>query len=129
MITLTDFNKETLEVFKHTMPNKFNLEENYFMFRAPNWIQVMHGLGMFNQDSIKKMWEKQPEYARLDIAAQYMRTQHQDSELATMKHRDHIEAHKGMMMRYGTFNTQAELERAVEKSNKEFDYEKMTGQK
>jgi tryptophan halogenase len=60
MITLTDFNKETLEVFKHTLPNKFNLEENYFMFRAPNWIQVMHGLGMFNQDSIKKCGKNSP---------------------------------------------------------------------
>lgn len=62
-IVVTDFNKENLEVFKknfvsHALLPEDGLFSNYRIFDCLNWIQVMHGLRMFDTASIKALYEK-----------------------------------------------------------------------
>lgn len=55
MMTKTDFNAEYLEMFKKALPSPslFAGNNNYIMFNAPNYIQVMQGLEMFDLEYIK----------------------------------------------------------------------------
>ena len=60
---VTDFNKENLEFFKKNFVSQALLPEdglfsNYRIFDCLNWIQVMHGLRMFDAASIKALYEK-----------------------------------------------------------------------
>lgn len=62
-MTMTDFNKENLEVFKKNFVNQILLPEdglmsNFRIYDCLNWIQVMHGLRMFDTNSIKNIYEK-----------------------------------------------------------------------
>ena len=54
---LTDFNKETIDYFKNNFVSwNFFHENNYELFDELDWIQVMHGLGLFNIEKIKKTY-------------------------------------------------------------------------
>jgi hypothetical protein len=60
---MTDFNKENLENFKNNFVNQILLPEdglmsNFRIYDCLNWIQVMHGLRMFNVPKIKELYEK-----------------------------------------------------------------------
>lgn len=62
-MTMTDFNKENLEVFKKNFVNQTLLPEDsttssFRIYDCLNWIQVMHGLRMFDTASIKALYEK-----------------------------------------------------------------------
>ena len=62
-MTVTDFNKENLENFKKNFVNQIILPEdglmsNFRIYDCLNWIQVMHGLRMFDTASIKSRYEK-----------------------------------------------------------------------
>ena len=48
----TDFNKETIEIFKTNLPRPTLFDNNNFLFLAHDWIQVMHGLDMFDKEKI-----------------------------------------------------------------------------
>jgi tryptophan halogenase len=61
-ITMTDFNKEHLEIFKKNFVNQIVLPEdgimrNFRIYDCLNWIQVMHGLRMFDSKKIKEIYE------------------------------------------------------------------------
>jgi hypothetical protein len=60
---MTDFNKENLEMFKTNFVNQTILPEdgvmsNFRIYDCLNWIQVMHGLRMFDTTKIKALYEK-----------------------------------------------------------------------
>lgn len=55
-IELTDFNKDTLGTFKQTFVSPSYFAEPMTMFSFLNWLQVMHGLHMFDYASIKSFW-------------------------------------------------------------------------
>ena len=57
-IELTDFNKDTLDTFKKAFVSPSYFSEHQLMFSFFNWLQVMHGLHMFDYDSVKSFWEK-----------------------------------------------------------------------
>lgn len=62
-ITMTDFNKENLENFKKNFINQVILPEdgltkNFRIYDCLNWIQIMHGLRMFDVPNLKKIYEK-----------------------------------------------------------------------
>ena len=62
-MTMTDFNKENLENFKKNFVNQILLPEdgttsNFRIYDCLNWIQVMHGLRMFDIASIRTLYEK-----------------------------------------------------------------------
>jgi hypothetical protein len=54
MMTKTDFVQEHLETFKKTLPNQTYFMDEYNMFNAPNWAQVMDGLGLYDKEYITK---------------------------------------------------------------------------
>jgi hypothetical protein len=55
---LTDFNKETLEHFKKNFVSyNFFHANQYELFDELDWAQVMHGLNMFDIESIKHKYE------------------------------------------------------------------------
>ena len=59
-IKLTDFNQETLEHFKNTIPTRaYYSSTQWLMFSENNWLQVLYGLNLFNTDRIAKMWNQQ----------------------------------------------------------------------
>ena len=63
-ITVTDFNKENLENFKSNFVNQMLLPEdglmsNFRIYDCLNWIQVMHGLRLFDVSKIKELYDRQ----------------------------------------------------------------------
>jgi len=55
---LTDFNHETLDYFKTNFVNyNFFHRNQYELFDELDWIQVMHGLQLFNINSIKEKYK------------------------------------------------------------------------
>jgi tryptophan halogenase len=89
---LTDFNKETLPVFKKSMPT-FNFFDNSFtLYRENNWIMVLYGLGFFNTDSIKKLWEDQPDWLQEGVTKDYFdrKNINQNLGISMLSHRDVI---------------------------------------
>ena len=58
-LKLTDFNQDTIEHFKHAVPNKAYFSKPWTLFADQNWLQVMHGLEMFDIEEIKLMWAQQ----------------------------------------------------------------------
>jgi tryptophan 7-halogenase len=59
-LKLTDFNKETLEHFKTVIPSRGYYASNaWSLFSELNWMQVMHGLKLFNTEKIKAIWGNQ----------------------------------------------------------------------
>jgi tryptophan 7-halogenase len=63
-LKLTEFNQETLEHFKSTIPIRSHFTANqWLLFSEHNWLQVLHGLKLFNIDKIKQIWHSQdPKY-------------------------------------------------------------------
>ena len=56
-MVLTNFNRETIDYFKDNFVSwNFFHENNYELFDELDWIQVMHGLGMFNIPKIKEKY-------------------------------------------------------------------------
>lgn len=56
-IKVTDFNKEYLEYFKKNLTNVFLFNEHFILFKHLNFMQVMHGLNMFDSTGIKDIYE------------------------------------------------------------------------
>lgn len=57
-IKMTDFNAEHLETFKSNFINQLALPaDNYNIFDILDWGQVMHGLRMFDDKNIKKLYD------------------------------------------------------------------------
>jgi hypothetical protein len=54
IITKTDFNKETLDIFSKQMPSWVYFNDCFKMFKQQNWIQVMAGLELFDKQNIAK---------------------------------------------------------------------------
>jgi tryptophan 7-halogenase len=55
-LKLTEFNKKLLPLFKKSFPTQDFFQYPHVMFKDQNWIQVMHGLELFDIDSIKTVW-------------------------------------------------------------------------
>ena len=85
---LTDFNKETIETFKKTLPNRYFFEKAYYMFRQHNWTLIMYGIDLLDRDSIRRMWMNQPEYARKDVDAGVSRLNYLSDNTVFVSHRE-----------------------------------------
>ena len=57
-IKYTDFINENLDYFKNNYPNAQIFNETLQMFSYLNWMQVMHGLGLFNYDKCNQYWKE-----------------------------------------------------------------------
>ena len=94
---LTDFNKETLDTFKRTLPNRFFFEQPYYMFRQNNWFLIMYGLGMFDKESITRLWMNQPEYARKQVDANFSKLKYENSTTFYVSHREAINFYRSQI--------------------------------
>jgi len=57
-LKMTDFNAEHLEIFKKNFINQLALPvNNYNIYDILNWVQVMHGLRMFDAPNVKKCYD------------------------------------------------------------------------
>jgi tryptophan halogenase len=57
-LKMTEFNAEHLEMFKTNFINQLALPTtNYCIYDILNWVQVMHGLRMFDQEKIKQQYD------------------------------------------------------------------------
>jgi hypothetical protein len=73
-LTMTDFNKETLETFKKTLPTHMFFNRPFYMFKDQNWLMVMHGLKMLDREKIQSTIKFQNEdilYAANDALTKY----------------------------------------------------------
>ena len=59
--------KEKLEIWENRLPisEDFSGDSDYALFRDPNFIVVMHGIGLLNIEKIKKEYNSYPEYVDL----------------------------------------------------------------
>lgn len=57
-LVLTDFNKENIEYFKSHGVHPHIFTDGMWLFRHLNWIQVMHGLRMFDTNKFKDRYQK-----------------------------------------------------------------------
>lgn len=58
-ITKTDFNKSVLEQMKKNGVNPFYFNEHFLLFKHLNFMQVMHGLRMFETKHLSEVYQKQ----------------------------------------------------------------------
>jgi tryptophan halogenase len=58
-VELPDSLKEKLEIWKYKLPIREDFSDlsKYILFKESNFILVMHGLGLFNQESIRLEYE------------------------------------------------------------------------
>jgi tryptophan halogenase len=83
---LTAFNKETLPVFKHSVPTLHFFNESCLLFVQYNWTMVLYGLGHFDTNSVKKIFNQQPDNVKKSIAEDYQSTQMLNN--ANISHRE-----------------------------------------
>ncbi len=56
-LKITEFNKTYLDYFKKNLTNVFLFNDHFLLFKHLNFIQVMHGLRMFNSKHIREIYE------------------------------------------------------------------------
>lgn len=56
-LTMTDFNREYLDYFKQHMTNVYYFNDHFTLFKHLNFMQVMHGLRMFEKDKIIEIYK------------------------------------------------------------------------
>ncbi len=67
-IVKTDFNREYLDYFKKSFPNVFYFNTPLILFSHLNYAQVMHGLRMFDYQSIKEKYDQHMQrYTKLSV--------------------------------------------------------------
>lgn len=57
-LKITDFNKEHLDYFKKNLTNVFLFNDHFLLFKHLNFMQVMHGLRMFDPIHIKEIYDQ-----------------------------------------------------------------------
>jgi tryptophan halogenase len=73
-LTKTDFNRETLDIFKNSLPSHVFFNGSFLMFRDQNWLMVMHGLQMLDRQKLKDFYDSQNEdikFAAVDALTKF----------------------------------------------------------
>jgi len=88
-LVLTDFNKENLPNWKNHLPCHSIFNDHYKMFKNMNFIQVLHGLKLFDNQVFKDRYYK--EYSHFDNIIQEIRNEDQMQEFKNVvSHREAI---------------------------------------
>jgi tryptophan halogenase len=92
---LTPFNEQTLNTVKHQLPDSTFINQQINLFGNTNWIKIMHGLKLFNIDSIKQQWLSQPNQYRevTEFNLKYILDIHNTAH--SISHREYINNIKG----------------------------------
>lgn len=90
-IKVTEFNRDTLDYFKTNWVNPHYFPNTMALFSGLNWIQVMHGLRLFDTDKIKSKFEHYlPQYKQI-TDQRFIELEQNDNNLETFSHRQAIE--------------------------------------
>jgi len=91
-LDLPDTLKTNLEHWKNHLPinEDFSGMSQYIMFTEAHYTNVLHGLGLFNQQSIKKEYELLPLDLRQDADRIIARLHWWDQTLRTTDHKEHL---------------------------------------
>lgn len=90
-IKLTDFNKETLELFKKNIPLPGFFAKPFLLFRDTNWLMIMHGLGMFDIDSIQSTYNQFNDDLKFSTEDAIIKLQEFIDSKSMISHRDTLE--------------------------------------
>lgn len=89
-IKLTDFNKAHLEYFKENFPNVYCFNDPMILFSYNNYAQVMHGLGMFNNQKILKFYNEHMGHWRKITNNTIEINETMDQQVEVFSHRESI---------------------------------------
>lgn len=107
-IKLTDFNAEHLEYFKNYSVHARCFQNDMKLFGQLNYLQVMHGLGLFNFEKIKNVYETHLKNYDPIIALNKLQGDEWESHMEKFKHRDALNIVKTRMLQPETIrNTNA----------------------
>lgn len=65
-VKLSPILERNMKLWKNNLPiyEDFSGLSNYAMFNVPNFIMVLHGLGLFDKKSLRKIWKKMPKWVK-----------------------------------------------------------------
>lgn len=90
-IKLTEFNRDTLDYFKTNWVNSHYFSNTMVLFSGVNWIQVMHGLRLFDIDKIKSRFDKYLSKYKSITDHQLLLIEEDNKQLQTFSHRQATE--------------------------------------
>lgn len=94
-ISMTDFNREYLEYFKNHSVNSRCFKNDMKLFGQLNYMQVMHGLGLFNSEKIKTMYDAQMSKYNDIINTNFSNDADWEKTLQKFTHRQALDIIKG----------------------------------
>ena len=91
-VELPESLKNNLEVWQNKMPigEDFKNQSGYSMFWADNFILIMHGLKMFNVNSIKKEYDSLSENAKFLAEQTISNELLKDQQINLISHKEYI---------------------------------------
>lgn len=90
-IVKSKFNKTYLETFKNSLPGQYAFQDKFIMFTELNWLQVMHGLRLYNYEKINKFFYSNLEHTIPLIEEQIRDREYVTSQLEYYPHRQALE--------------------------------------
>jgi hypothetical protein len=88
---ITEFNKETIDTMKRSLPSIHYFQDPYLMFRHVNWFMTMEGLKLFDIEEIKRIHSEQPPQAWEEVNTFFDNATIAFREGAKNKHRDQLQ--------------------------------------
>jgi len=84
--------KSKLEIWKYKLPidEDFGQVSNYVLFKASNHTLVMDGLDLFDRSAIKREYDTNHEYVKLDADRTVQELHNFEKSIKTMNHKDFI---------------------------------------
>ena len=90
-LKLTEFNLENIERFQRTLPQVASFAKPFLMFKDQNWLQVMHGLELFDSQAINSLISLQNDDILYDCSVFDNQIKNIFKSLKLVSHREAIE--------------------------------------
>ena len=97
-IVLTDFNREYLDYFKNYSVHARCFKNDMKLFGQLNYLQVMHGLDLFNTENIKRMYDSQMQKYNAVINLNTISSDEWENRLQKFTHREALNMVKTRML-------------------------------
>jgi tryptophan halogenase len=83
---------DRLEIWKHKLPigEDFNSQSDYSLFKEHNFTMVLHGLGLFNSDSIKKEYNALESSVHTHADKLLTNIRHYETNMPAVTHKEYI---------------------------------------
>jgi flavin-dependent dehydrogenase len=91
--------KHKLSMWKYKLPidEDFNEVSNYVLFKASNHTLVMDGLDLFDRDAIKKEYDANYDYVKVDADNTIRELHNFENSISTMTHKEFISTIKNIL--------------------------------